>query len=101
MDYLINMQLPLYWLADFQCAEHITGFTQAEAFYATLWLYILMPVILALCNFLIWSIYMQVMACRQDDTGNRYICKRLINRAALSTGISLYLIWPQVTGFLL
>ena len=41
------------------------------------------------------------MACRSDSTGNRYICKRLINRAALSTGISLFLIWPQVTGFLL
>lgn len=58
MDYIINMQLPLYWLVDFQCAEHITGFTPTQAFYTTLWLYILMPLILTICNLIIWAIYM-------------------------------------------
>lgn len=66
MDYLVSAQLPLYWLIDFQCAEHITGFTPIEAFYFTLWLYILLPVLLIIVNFTYWFVHMQIVSCRSE-----------------------------------
>jgi len=74
----------------------------AGRFYATLQIYSLMPFILLFGNFLVWGVYMWLSAaCNPSIGGNRFLFKRLVNRASISIGICIWLIYPSITGFLL
>lgn len=102
IDYKVNAFLPMNWLVDFQCLEHHLGFDSITMFYATLYVYMLAPLIILVINFIVWFFYAQIKSCIEPEVGgHRFQCKRTINRVAMTGGISLFLVWPQITGFLL
>ncbi len=95
IDYKVHAFLPMNWLIDFQCLEHNLGLDSISMFYATLYFYMLSPLMLLVINFLFWFIYAQVKACLNPDVGgHRFECSRLLNRVAMTVGICLFLVWP-------
>ena len=68
----------------------------------TLYAYIAIPFILVAINYIFWAIYMLIAQCKNPDIGGlRFITQILHNRVAITFGISMFLIYPQITSFLL
>lgn len=60
------------------------------------------PFLLLFLNFAIWALYGYIaQKCYPRVSGNRFIIRRVFNRVALSFGISMWLIYPTITGFFL
>ena len=90
------------WLFDLQCMDHFFGFDNITKYYITLEMYALMPLILLILNFIYWFLQMVCGSiCNPDDGGFRFVCRRLTNRVAVTFGILMFMIYPQVVHFLM
>ena len=81
--------------------DHFFGFDTVTKFYITLEMYALMPLILLILNFIYWFFNMCCGSICYSEGGFRFVCRRLTNRVAVTYGIIMFMIYPQVVHFLM
>lgn len=102
MDYKISANNFINWIVDFNCMHDHLKMDNVSLFYSTLYAYAFLPLILLGLNFLFMAIYMFIVECCYPDiNGARVVCKRLINRVAITFGICMFPIYSHICGFLI